>query len=129
MPSVLLTTYTSFCFAAVSYVGFIKKSWMGPWFFSLSVLSFFNHLTSDTVTRMQSNILLRYTDKTVAHAITVISAYDALQKKRTVYWISLLYVIYMFKIGRCVELPGRPGELVHCSTHIVSSLGCISLLI
>ena len=131
----LLTTYTSLCFGLVSAIGFKCANWMGPSFALLSVLSVANHATSNAKTRKQPNAVINYADKCVAHTITLFSMYDAFKhyNKNTigiyyyVYVTSLGWVTYMFKIGKHIEIPGRTGELYHCSTHVVSSLGCICL--
>jgi hypothetical protein len=131
----LLTTYSSLCFGIVSAIGFRCANWMGPSFAVLSVLSVANHATSNAKTREQPNPILKYTDRCVAHAITLFSVYDALKHYNKnkigiyyyVYVTSLGWVTYMFKIGKHVEIHGLKGELFHCSTHVVSSLGCICL--
>ncbi len=131
----LLTTYSSLCFGIVSVIGFKFANWMGPSFGVLSVLSVANHATSNAITRVQPNAIIKHADRCVAHAITLFSVYDALKhynKNNTglyyyAYVTSLGWVTYMFKIGKQIEIHGRTGELFHCSTHVVASIGCICL--
>jgi hypothetical protein len=131
----LLTTYSSLCFVIVSAIGFKCANWMGPSFAILSVLSVVNHATSNAKTRKQPNAIIKHADICVAHAITLFSVYDAVRHYNKneigicyyLYVASLGWVTYMFKVGKHVEIPGRTGELFHCSTHVVASLGCICL--
>ena len=129
---VLLTVYTSGCFLIVSINGIIKNNWMGQWFFLLSILSLLNHTFTridEKGFRIHTNNVINSIDRYIAHYITVRSFiyYLYLPTYSIVYLICLFWVIYVHKIGKLCYLPGRRGELFHCSTHIASSVGCFIL--
>jgi hypothetical protein len=129
---VVLTVYTSGCFVIVSLAGIIKNTWMGPWFFILSILSLLNHTftrVDENGIRTQTNNVINICDKCVAHYITgrVVIHYLYLPTYSIVYLVCLFWVIYAYKIKNLCALPGRRGELFHCSIHVASSLGCLML--
>ncbi len=127
---VLLTVYTSGCFVIVSIAGAIKNNWMGPWFFLLSVLSSLNHTftrVDEKGIRTQTNNVINICDKCVAHYITGRVIIHNWYTPNTLSVICLLWVVYVYKIKNLCALPGRRGELFHCSIHVASSLGCLML--
>ena len=129
-----LTVYTSGCFVIVSVAGIIKNNWMGPWFFLLSIVSLLNHtFTSidEKGFRTQTNHVINTIDKWIAHYITVRSFihYLYLPTYSIVYMTCLFWVIYAYKIKNLCALPGKRGELYHCSIHVTSSLGCLMLTV
>ena len=129
---VLLTVYTSGCFVFVSIAGIINDNWMGSWFCLLAITSVLNHTfkrVDEKGFRIETNNLINNFDICIAHYITVRSFihYLYLPTYSIVYLTCLFWVIYAYKIGKLCSLPGRRGELFHCSIHVASSIGCLML--
>ena len=127
----LLTVYTSGCFVIVSIAGIIKNSCMGPWFFILSIVSSLNHTftkVDEKGIRTQTNNIINICDKCIAHYITGRVFIHNWYAPNTLSLLCLLWVLYVYKIKNLCAIPGRRGELFHCSIHTVSSLGCLVLL-